>query len=93
MSGKLVKIGLTGLIYLANNPEKVGEVLEKVGKMPNIKTKTMGGVIFWTDLVTHDGWRLQKNSVFGNCRILDPEDKRIAWGGESEMIKLIESFK
>lgn len=90
---KLIKIGLSGLIYLAKNPETVGQILDKAGKMPNIKTPTMGGKVFWDDLVDYNGWRLQRNSVFGNCRILNPEDKRVAWGGETEMIKLIESFK
>lgn len=89
---KLIEIGVKALVYLATHPEKIGEVLDKAGKMPNVKMKTMGGHVFWTDLANHNGWRLQKNDVFRNCRILNPNDERIAWGGESEMIKLMESI-
>lgn len=90
---KLVEVGVKALIYLATHPEKIGEMLEKAGKMPNIKMKTMGGKVFWTDIATHRGWRLQRNQVFGNCRILNPKNERIAWGGETEMLKLMESLK
>jgi hypothetical protein len=88
----LVETGLKVLKQLASHPEMVGELLEKTGKMPNIKMKTLGGKVFWKNLVVHNGWKLQKNDVFGNCRILNPENKRIAWGGESEMVKLMESI-
>ena len=90
---KLIEVAVKALIYLATHPEKIGEVLEKSGKMPNVKMKTMGGKVFWTELVSQSGWRLQRNDVFGNCRILNPADERIAWGGETEMIKLMDSFK
>ena len=37
------------------------------------------------NIVDHAGWRLQKNKLMKNCRILNPEDIRVAWGGESSM--------
>lgn len=92
MSSPLIKFGLSILVSLANNRQKIGEILEKSGRMLNIKTSTLGGKVFWTDLVEHEGWRLQKNDVFGNCRIIDPNDIRIAWGGKSDMIKSMESL-
>ena len=45
----------------------------------NVRFPTWGGQIFWT---THsaNGWKLQINDVFGNWRILDDKDTRVAWG-------------
>ena len=76
-----------GLKIIATNPTILGEVLEKFGTMPNIETSTMGGSFFWEDIENLDGWRIQKNKVMGNCRILDPNDIRKGWGGESAVKK------
>ena len=54
--------------------------------MPNIEMPTLGGEVFWTDIASYNGWRVQKNNVFGNCRILDPDDVRKAWGGERDIL-------
>ena len=44
---------------------------------------TMGGHTFWNELARCDGWKVQQNKVFGNCRILDPDNLRKAYGGMS----------
>jgi len=48
--------------------------------LPNLKTVTLGGQQFWQDRDIHAGWRIQENILTGHCRLLDPENKRIAWG-------------
>jgi hypothetical protein len=74
------------LKMLNENREKVGELLELIDEgMPNVKSKTLGGKVFWENIVEHAGWRLQKNKLMNNCRILNPEDIRVAWGGEPPM--------
>lgn len=55
------------------------------GAMPNIPMPTMGGEFFWDNLVSERGWRVQRNTVFGNCRILDPNNVRRAWGSMESM--------
>ena len=70
-----------GLQYLADNPDLLNNVI-----MPNIKVKTMGGKVWWNDLAEYNGWRVQRNSVTGHCRILDPNDVRHAWGGEDAIM-------
>ena len=50
--------------------------------MPNIGLPTMGGKVFWTNLVESNGWRVQKNKITGLCRVLDDKNYRRAWGGE-----------
>lgn len=86
------KLAIAILAKLASDPEVIGRLLEELGAMPNIPTPTMGGAVFWTDLSVLNGWRVQKNWMFGNCRILDPNDVRRAWGGESQMLKAFEAL-
>jgi hypothetical protein len=82
---------LKALQTLATNPEIVGEFLEQLDSpMPNIEMQTMGGKFFWKELASFHGWKLQENTVFGNCRILNPDDVRIAWGGKSAMERAFE---
>jgi len=46
----------------------------------NLTFGTWGGKQFWTDFVHRDGWRIQRNAMTGNYRLLDPRDRRHAWG-------------
>lgn len=54
-------------------------------KIPNIEMKTMGGEVFWENIEESGGYRLQKNIVFGNCRILNTDDIRLDYGSEISM--------
>ena len=47
---------------------------------PNLVMPTMGGQQVWTDMYYHVGWRIQRNVFTGHHRLLDPEDRRHAWG-------------
>jgi hypothetical protein len=87
------QLAITVLTRLAQDPQMVGRLLGELGSMPNIPTPTMGGKTFWKDVVDVEGWRLQRNQVFGNCRILDPSDVRRAWGNESAMLKAFEALR
>jgi hypothetical protein len=80
------------LTQIAQDPQTIGKLLEKMGSMPNVPTSTMGGSVFWTDIASISGWRLQQNRVFGNCRILDPNEIRRAWGGETAMLQAFQSL-
>lgn len=46
----------------------------------NLELGTWGGMQFWTDYLHFHGYRIQKNSVTGHCRLLDPSDHRLVWG-------------
>ncbi len=67
---------------------KTGDRLNGI-PLPNIPMPTMGGHVFWKDIASENGWRLQKNMFTNHCRILDPDDVRRAWGSESDMKKLL----
>ena len=49
----------------------------------NLKTKTLGGAQFWTDVIHRSGWRVQENAVTGHFRLINPKDVRFAWGSRS----------
>jgi hypothetical protein len=87
------KLAVTILTKIASDPQIIGRLLESIGSMPNIPTKTMGGYVFWKDIANVNGWRLQRNQVFGNYRILDPNNIRRAWGGESAMLQFFQSIQ
>lgn len=55
-------------------------ILDKEISLPNIPMKTMGGKVWWDDIVSYNGWRLQQNKLTRHARILDNNDTRIAWG-------------
>ncbi len=92
MIGIPEKLAIAVLTKIVSDPDAIGRLLEKLGGMPNIPTATLGGTIFWVDLANVGGWRVQKNQVFGNCRILDPNNIRRAWGGESAMLRAFENL-
>jgi hypothetical protein len=52
----------------------------------NVEMHTMGGRLFWLELLSHSGWKIQQNAVMGNCRLLDPHNQRKSWWSDrSEM--------
>lgn len=77
-----------GLKLLSETPKAI----EKLPTMPNVNFPTMGGKVFWNDLVNVNGWRVQKNNITGHCRVLDPENVRHAWGGEEDILTLFEKL-
>jgi len=47
---------------------------------PNLLFSTWGGKQLWADWRWRDGWRIQENVLTGHHRVLDPQDRRHAWG-------------
>jgi pimeloyl-ACP methyl ester carboxylesterase len=58
--------------------------------MPNMPAKTMRGEVFWNELANVNGWRVQQNMIFKNCRILRPDNVRVAWGGYTAIMEALE---
>ena len=68
---------------IAENPE----ILDNLS-MPNINFPTMGGEVMWNNLAVYKGWKIQQNTITHHCRIHDPQNVRIAWGGLAAMDKI-----
>ena len=56
--------------------------------LPNLRMPTMGGTFFWEDVAEIQGWRLQKNTLTGHWRLLDPDNFRCAWGTNAKMVDI-----
>lgn len=52
----------------------------KTGSRLNLPIPTLGGKQIWSDIFIHGKWRIQRNVYTGNCRLLDPNNIRRAWG-------------
>ncbi len=83
---------VTGLVTLFTALAQTRDALKGIS-MPNIPLRTNGGKVFWNELANVNGWRLQKNTVWGTCRIIDPDNIRRAWGGEEAMLKALKELK
>lgn len=53
---------------------------ERVGPTPNLPLPTLGGAQLWSDVAWRDGWRVQRHCWTGHHRLLDPGNRRRAWG-------------
>ena len=78
----------TGLQMLATTKE----LADKLPLMPNLEMPTMGGKVWWTNLVEYDGWKVQENKITHHCRILDNNNNRRAWGGVDKIQALFETI-
>lgn len=63
----------------------------KRSPMPNIDFPTLGGRLWWDTLATERGWRIQRNKLFKQFRILDEQNFRRAWGWRRGMERMLEN--
>jgi hypothetical protein len=56
------------------------EMSERPSGYLNWKTRTMGGMQFWSDVHFAGGFKIQRNSNTGHHRLISPEKVRLAWG-------------
>jgi hypothetical protein len=61
--------------------------------MPNKKMQVMNKHKCWNVLDSCNGWELQQNKYLRNCRIIDNQNYRWAWGGKKAMQKLFNQIK
>lgn len=78
---------IQALKVISSNPQ----ILRGIS-LPNINFPTMGGIMFWNNLASYKGWRIQQNTITQHCRILDPDDVRRAWGDEKGMEKIFKKL-
>lgn len=55
--------------------------------------KTLGGRQFWGDVLFFHDWRIQKNVIFGQYRLLDGDDRRHASGTLEECRAALECIR
>ncbi len=59
----------------------------------NLALPTLGGKQFWADRFFHAGWRIQRHVVTGHFRLLDPADRRRAWGSYEACRRTFEGLR
>ena len=62
-------------------------------ELPNIPSKTMGGQYCWADELVYFGWRIQRNTFTGHCRLLDGEKRRQTYGTFAQCQTKLEEIK
>jgi hypothetical protein len=71
----------TGLVALLGGMGSLrSRAQELASGLPNVKLPTWGGKQFWADVHFFHQWRIQRDVLTGHHRLLDPNDKRRAWG-------------
>ena len=83
----LVGAAALWLMLGSGKPGSAGDVLAQPATKPAKATAlfgaggpTLGGRQLWTDRAYQAGWRVQCHVWTGHCRLLDPKDRRRAWG-------------
>ncbi|KLN62511.1 hypothetical protein WH96_03225 [Kiloniella spongiae] len=80
--------------YLRQGMEFATENLRTSSGAPlNIQMPTLGGKQFWRDEFIYASWRIQFNLYSGHFRLLDPDDKRQAWGTFEDCFSVFEHYK
>jgi predicted alpha/beta hydrolase family esterase len=70
-------IALSGLL---GGRRAAAESPDSTVNLPNLRMPTLGGKQFWADVWLLHQYRIQRNAVTGHYRLLDPDNKRQAWG-------------
>ncbi|HML37054.1 MAG TPA: hypothetical protein PKA19_06510 [Bacillota bacterium] len=83
---------IKGFENLVLNPNLLSQFTERLGSMPDAPTPTVAGRVFWNTLCEYKGWKFQQNQLTNQCRILDDNGLRRAWGTEGAMISALETF-
>lgn len=68
------------------------KLTDNVGSRTDYPKAPEGLRVYWDTLYSFNGWKLQKNYYYGNCRIVDEYNVRRAWGNESDMLSALSSL-
>ena len=58
-----------------------------------LRSRTLGGVMLWGDVLWFREWHIQRHAVVGHCRLLDGQDKRLTWGSYETCLAELERIK
>jgi hypothetical protein len=57
---------------------------------PLIPVKTLGGPVYWSDVVVRHDWRIQQHVETGRCRLLDDRDRLLITGSIHDCYRELE---
>ncbi len=86
------KVALAACILLPPaSPLAAAEPAKSV--LSEVTPKTMGGQYFWADELVYFGWRIQRNTFTGHCRLLDEDRRRHTFGSFETCLAKLEEIK
>lgn len=94
--------GLSSVVIaavLAGGSAGAGEASDFFSKLTEsvrgdaMEVPTLGGRLFWGDVLHFRGWRIQENVLTKHFRLLDPEDKRHCSGTLEECVAKLDEIK
>lgn len=65
----------TALTLIVNHPH----LIDKLETLPNSPHPINVNNSTWVDVEVYQNWRIQKNSIFGSYRLLNPANQRRGW--------------
>ncbi len=78
----------------AEEPQsKVATPADSPDDAPSLFAQTFGGKQLWDDHLVFYDWRIQRNTLTGNFRLLDGADRRRAWGSFEHCEKTLDSLR
>ena len=85
----------TGLPRLDAAPPEMPETAAELGTGQHelVPMPTLGGKQFWADELLFHQWRIQRNAVTGQCRLIDPDNLRHASGTLDECRNKLDEIK
>lgn len=83
---------MKGFEKLVLEPNLLLPLSKRLGSRTDFPLAVPGCRVLWNTLCNYQGWKLQKNYYYDHCRILDENHVRRAWGTESDMISILETF-
>ncbi|MBN1590824.1 MAG: alpha/beta hydrolase [Pirellulales bacterium] len=88
-------IALFGLTISGAKPseKETQDTKPSTGHAEWIPMPTMGGKQFWADELFFRSWRIQRNALTNHCRLLDPSNRRHAWGTFDECRAKLDEIK
>lgn len=89
----LIAILAAGGSAVADDPNSTFFGLGKAMKDEALAMPTMGGRVFWGDVLHFRGFRIQQNVITKHHRLLDANDRRFASGTYEECVAKLDEIK
>jgi pimeloyl-ACP methyl ester carboxylesterase len=91
----LLFLAAAPLAALGNEPPKPPQspAPAALGLREGVPLPTLGGLQFWSDELLFHQWRIQRNALTGDCRLLDENNFRHAAGTFDQCRAVLESIK
>lgn len=93
VSSLIVVAVLAGGSAGADEPSDFFSKLAESVRGEAMEVPTLGGRLFWGDVLHFRGWRIQENVITKHSRLLDPEDKRHCSGTLEECVAKLDEIK